>query len=79
LRSLKFAPDLDDPLAFIQKSSYTTQIPIIEYSSLEVSNHVGVQTETEVEEDVGVFLKYKKISLFVVSFFRFEYECSIVQ
>ena len=63
LRSLKFSPDLDDPLAFIHKSSLPTKIPRLEYSSLEVSNHVGVQTELEVGKVVGIYLQDKIISL----------------
>ena len=47
LKSLKFDHDLDDPLAFVHKSSLPLEIPKLEDVCLDGSNHVGVQTELE--------------------------------
>ena len=47
LKSIKFDHDLDDPLAFVHKSSLPLEIPKLEDVCLNGSYHVGVQTELE--------------------------------
>ena len=49
IKSLQFDHDLDEPLAFVHKSSFALNKSRLEENRHDTSNHVGIQTEAEVE------------------------------
>ena len=49
MKSLHFDHDLDEPLALVHKSSFAFNQSRLEDNRHDMSNHVGIQTEAEME------------------------------